>query len=227
MDSDIRELARVISESAETAKLPPGSMLIMGTVMSVEGDSCTVDVMDSGTEQPGIYFLKNSYYPVIGEKVWLAKNGDNYFIIGKTGVGPGWHTYGSWIGHNGWYEGAGGSINCVYRMVGGECHLRFRVEFSGTIIAPAESLTLRLPFQAADLGFEQVGVAYYDDASVPKRYHGQCTIIDSASPQYLYFSHEDAPYGVVNGSPFNWASGDSFGGYIAYEISTPTPEEES
>lgn len=226
--SDILEVARVIGEALSSDKpAAAGALgLLRGTVVSIEGDSCTVDILDSEVEQPGIYFLKNAYHPVIGESVWLIPNGTDYFILGRTGKGEGWHAYGSWIGQNGWYEGADGVIETRYRMVGGLCHFQFRVDFDGTILHPTDSLTLRLPFQALDHMIEQVGVAYYIDASSSTRYHGQCLVIDSTDPQYLYFSHEDAPFGVLGNSPFSWASGDSFGGSISYEIATPTPATE-
>lgn len=221
--SDIRELARLIGQASKSSGAPG---LIRGTVVSIEGDSCSVDFLDSDAVIPGIYFLKNSYHPVVGENVWMIANGSDYFIIGRTGPAEGWHSYSSWIGLNGWYEGSDGNIQVRYRQLGGLCHVQFSVKFDGTILAPVDSLTLRLPYPAADFGFDQAGVAYYIDASASTRYHGQCLIIDSMDPQYLYFSHEDAPFGIVQGSPFSWASGDSFGGSIAYEIATPTPEEE-
>lgn len=225
--SDVMEAARLIGQalSGTNPASSGGAGLIRGTVVSVEGDSCTVDVLDSGLHQPRVYFLKDSYHPRVDDKVWLVPNGSDYFILGRTGKGAAWYDYDSWIGFTGWYEGGDGTIETRYRMIGGLCHFQFRVDFDGTILHPVHSLTLRLPFQAVE-GFEQVGVAYFIDASAGTRYHGQCLVIDSTSPQYLYFSHEDATFGVLGNAPFSWASGDSFGGSISYEIATPTPDEE-
>lgn len=225
--SDVLEVARLIGQALSPGNpaSPGGAGLIRGTVVSVEGDSCTVDVLDSGLAQPRIYFLKDGYHPRVDDKVWLIPNGSDYFILGRTGTGVAWYEYESWIGHTGWYEGGAGTIATRYRMIGGLCYFQFRVDFSGTILRPANPLTLRLPFQAVD-GFEQVGVAYYNDDSAGIRYQGQCSVIDSDDPQYLYFSHEDAGFGVLGNDPFTWASGDSFGGSISYEIATPTPDEE-
>lgn len=184
-------------------------------VMSVEGNTCTV-MVGGEFEQPGVRWLRDGYYPVVGDLVWLIRSGDSdNFVIGRTTDGSEWRTYAPTWG-NGWHAGFG-LVEARYQLLGTTCELQFRATMGLGFSTGSGAMQILGPYPAeTNLA---IGVAHYSSTSTGKRWHGGCRILNSGFPQ-IQFTHEEALLGVTGTSPFTWVQGDIVQARISYEIQT-------
>lgn len=85
-DVDVDALIRTLA--SQIGPTPSDCKLIQGTIISLEGDTCTVIPAESTKPAAGWRWLADSYSPWVGDVVWILDGGGPgaKFILGTTGT---------------------------------------------------------------------------------------------------------------------------------------------
>lgn len=194
----------------------------LGVVDSINGappTSVNIKLGGSTTVIPTVKFLQ-SYYPVVGDVVWVDLNGHDLIVVGTTNAQLSTSYTPAFTASGGAPTlGTGGFTQGSYVLLGGKmCWAQFRVKFgTASTAAGAGVYLIQLPFVARSPIAPPIGVSIALDIGVTV-YPCNVEIAVGFNLGYVILRRTSDGVGVSNTTPFAWGINDELYGSCTYEM---------
>lgn len=212
MNEEIKGLVKALAPSNNK----PGVPFLQGVITAVSGNTVSVTVGGSTTSATSVPYL-TSYYPAVGDVVWLVPMAGDLLVIGST-TRKEYKTYTpTWSG-TGFVLGSGVSTG-RYTLDGDSLTVVAQLVLNGTTMPTSGALFFSLPSGMSVAAMQRVGQANLTK-NASNDYLGKCTASVGATAISVVTNlgaNQSASL-ITATSPFTWATNDVVLANLTLEI---------